>query len=711
MDIIKEIAKETGINTQSIKNTTALLDEGASVPFISRYRKEVTGNLSETEVRDIFEKYEFFKELEARKKFILETIEKQEKLTPELEEKIKLCVDKNELEDLYLPFKPKRRTKAQIARELGFEELALKILAQELKEGDKKKIVLAYKNEEKGIVEYDDIIKQTLYIVAEEINHSSELRKILREFYLNHAIIASSLKDAEIDTKGVYRDYYEYEEALKSIPSHRLLALNRGEKEGVLKREIKIDEEKIINIISKEIIKNQNTIFFEELKDAIELAYFAYLHPSLSTEVLNHYTSVAESVAIDVFEKNLSSLLLTAPAVNHTIMGIDPGLRTGSKIAIIDKTGKYITNTLIRTLTEKEREEAEKTILELIDKYNITLIAIGNGKGSKDVAKIVRTIMKKYDKRELYMTIVNESGASIYSASKEAVKEFPDLDVTVRGAISIARRTHDPLAEFVKIDPKSLGVGQYQHDVNQKELKRRLDAVVSTVVNNVGVDINSASIPLLSYVSGITTKTAKEIVAYRDEHGSFNERKELLKVKGIGPKAFEQCAGFLRIRNGKNILDNTAIHPEKYEIIENICKENNIELNDLIENPQLLSILKNEKYIKMLGEYTLNDIIEELKKPGRDIRKEFEPLPYSEIETIDDIAEGMILDGIITNITNFGLFVDLGIGISGLCHISEAGNEYIKDLNQKFSVSERKKFRVLSVDRERNRIALSLKNI
>jgi len=709
MKISTLIAEELKLQEKKIQRTMTLLDEGNTVPFISRYRKEATGNLTETEVTAVAEKYSFYRELLARKEYILQTIEKQGKLTEELQRRIGSCFNKNELEDLYLPYKPKRRTKAQMAREMGFEPLAEIILAQRCEEQSADEIILSFANEEKGVIERDEILEQALFIVAETVTHHPEVRKKLRAFYIDSALITSGVKDEAADEKGVYMDYYDYNEPLKEIKSHRLLALNRGEKEGILKIEVAVDEDLCMALIRKEIVSREESPFFAILLEGMELAYFGYLHPSMATECRSHYTALAEDVAIDVFERNLNDLLLGSPAFGHTIMGIDPGLRTGSKIAVIDERGKYLGHEVIHTLGEGALERAYAVLKRVKEKYDVTLAAVGNGKGSKEIAALIRRLMKEYagGKKTLHMAIVNESGASIYSASPLAVKEFPGLDVTIRGAVSIARRIHDPLAEFVKIDPKSLGVGQYQHDVDQKELKSRLDRVVSRAVNSVGVDVNTASVPLLSYVAGISETNAKEIVNQRDLKGGFVSRDELTQVKGIGDKTFEQCAGFLRIRNGKNVLDNTAIHPERYAVVEKICDEAGLNIEELSRNPQELDRVDKERYKDEVGAYTLEDILEELKKPGRDVREAFEPVPYNDmVESIDDLSEGMVLPGIITNMTNFGLFVDLGIGISGLCHISQAADRFIKDLSEHFRVGDRHSFQVLSVDRERERVGL-----
>lgn len=714
LNIVQEIAKVTELPQHKVAGTVELLKEGCTIPFISRYRKEVTGNLSETEVRAVSEQFDFFTELEERKVYILDVIEKQGKLTDELKLTIENCRDKNELEDLYLPYKPKRRTKAQIARELGFEPLALMILAQETMSGVRDEIILQFNNDEKEIITADAIMQQALFIVAEEINHHVEARKDLRELYIRNAVLETVRKEGTEDEKAIFRDYYDYREPLRLIKSHRLLAANRGERENILSVAVTIDAESVLAVLKKHIVKNTKHIFAADLTDGIELAYNGYLHPSLSNEVRSHYTAIAEAEAIDVFEKNLYSLLMASPAAGRTIMGIDPGLRTGSKVVIIDATGKYITDTVVGTLSERDIVNAEKALEKLIMEYGVSLVAVGNGKGSKEVGGIIRAIIGRLhaEGREVYMSIVNESGASIYSASPFAVAEFPDLDVTVRGAISIARRLQDPLSEFVKIDPKSLGVGQYQHDVDQKELKRRLDMVVMSAVNSVGVDINTASIPLLSYVSGISEKIAAEIVKFREQKGGVSARDELMSIKGLGAKTFEQCAGFLRVRNGKNPLDNTAIHPERYPVVEKMCKDAKMNVGVVLQDTSLLATIDAKKYADEVGHYTINDIIEELKRPGRDVRSEFVPAPYSdEITDIKDVTVGMMLDGVVTNITKFGLFIDLGIGISGLCHISQCSNKFISDLSTVFAVGDRKKFKVIEVDTQRERIALSLKDV
>ncbi len=710
MVITNLISNETGIEKSKVKNTCELLDKGNTIPFISRYRKEATGNLKETQIRKIADKLKYYKELQKRKEYILETIDEQGKLTEELEKKIKNCYKKNELEDLYLPYKSKKRTKAEVAKEKGFEPLAKIIINQKTIDKDKYQIVNKYKNEGEGIVEVEDILEQTRYILASYITDNHKVRKNLRKLYDKTGVLATSKKNTEKDKKGIYQDYYDYKEKIDSIKSHRLLAINRAENEKIIKVDLKVDEDEALKLIKQEIVKNEKHIFHEDLIEAIELAYFGYLDPSLENEIRNKYTEEAEATAIDVFEKNLESLLLSAPASNKNIIGVDPGLRTGSKAAIIDKRGKYLDHFVIDSMNDDKIPKNIDIFLNKIKQYNINIIAVGNGKGSKDIVQIVKKI-KKTSKKGPAMVIVNESGASIYSASDIAVKEFPDLDVTIRGAISIARRVHDPLSEFVKIDPKSLGIGQYQHDVNQTELQRRLNMVVSSVVNRVGVDINTASKYLLSYVSGISDTLAERIIEYRDKNNGIENLKELKNIKGIGPKTFIQCSGFIRIRNGENIFDNTGIHPEKYNIVEKMLKENNIEKSEITEGNKVINEINFSDYIQNLGRYTVEDIKKELKKPGRDIRENFEPVPYSEkIEDIDDLQEGMILAGTINNITNFGMFIDLGIGVNGLCHISKTLDRYVEDLAVHFSVGEWYYFEVINVDKNRERISLKLDN-
>ena len=706
LDIVKQISRELSIKSIKIKNTVKLLKKGNTIPFISRYRKEKTGNLDEVTIRTISNKLAYYEELKERKKYILKTIKEQDELTEELEEKIKKCLDKTELEDLYLPYKPKKKTKAGQAIKMGFEPLAKKIYEQNVFKGNKKNIILKFKNEKKKIIKLPEIIKQAKYIVVSYIKDDSVIRKKLRDYFERNSILKTEKKNVDEDKKKVYKDYYNYKEKIDKIKSHRLLAINRAENEDVISMELIVNESEALNLIKNEIIKNDKHLFNDELNEAIEMAYYGYLAPSISNEIINKFTEKAESIAIDVFEKNLESLLMGSPASDKNILGIDPGLRTGSKLAVIDKNGNYIAHEVVDVL--KSQETSFSILENIIDRYNIELIALGNGKGSKEISNLIKKLTKKFN---INKVLVNESGASIYSASPIAVEEFPELDVTIRGAISIARRVHDPLAELVKIDPKSLGIGQYQHDVNQTKLKDRLNYVVSSVVNKVGVDINSASRALLSYVSGISEKKAQNIIEYKKSNNGIKSREELLKIDGIGPKTYEQCAGFLRIRNGKNILDNTAIHPENYSKIKEIIKKNDFDLNDIVKDKNLINKLNNKKYESSLGKYTLNDIIEELKKPGRDIRDKFEPIPYSEeIETIKDVKKEMELVGTITNITNFGMFIDLGIGTNGLCHISNTLDKYVDDLNDHFKIGEWFYFKVIDVDYTRERISLSLIN-
>jgi len=706
LDIVEQISRELSIKSIKINNTVKLLKKGNTIPFISRYRKEKTGNLDEVKIRTISNKLAYYEELEERKKYILKTIKEQEELTKELEEKIKKCLDKTELEDLYLPYKPKKKTKAGQAIKMGFDPLAKKIYEQNVFKGNKKNIILKFKNEKKKIIKLSEIIKQAKYIVVSHIKDDSVIRKKLRDYFKRNSILKTEKKNVDEDKKKVYKDYYNYKEKIDKIKSHRLLAINRAENEDVISMDLIVSESEVLNLIKDEIIKNDKHLFNDELNEAIEMAYYGYLAPSISNEIINKFTEKAESVAIDVFEKNLESLLMGSPASDKNILGIDPGLRTGSKLAVIDKNGNYLAHDIVDVL--KSQETSFSILENIIDKYNIELIALGNGKGSKEISNLIKKLTKKFN---ISKVLVNESGASIYSASPIAVEEFPELDVTIRGAISIARRVHDPLAELVKIDPKSLGIGQYQHDVNQKKLKDRLNYVVTSVVNKVGVDINSASRPLLSYVSGISEKKAQNITEYKKSNNGIKSREELLKIDGVGPKTYEQCAGFLRIRNGKNILDNTAIHPENYSKIKEIIKKKDFDLNDIVKDKSLIDSLNNKKYESTLGKYTLNDIIEELKKPGRDIRDKFEPIPYSEeIETIKDVKKDMKLVGTITNITNFGMFIDLGIGTNGLCHISNTLDKYVDDLNEHFKIGEWFYFKIIDVDYTRERISLSLIN-
>lgn len=704
---LKFIAEKTGKSEVYIKNVVNLLEEGTTVPFIARYRKEVSGSMDEVEIQEIKELFDFIGELNSRKKTILKTIESQGKLSAELKNKIETTYSKNELEDIYLPFKPKKRTKATIAKEKGLEPLAYLILNP----GETEDInILAKKfvSEERKVFSVEEAVEGAGFILAEKFSENSELRSFIRKLFFEKGIWSVGVTKDWKGKRSKYEQYYDYEEPVRKIPSHRILAIRRGEKEGVLKSSIKID--------LKESAKGVYTLFYNEkhprkklldifLKDSLKRLVF----PSIELEVRAELKAKADEEAIRVFSKNLEQLLLFPPAGELTVMGVDPGFRTGCKIVVLDRTGKIMEHTTIYPTKPHEKiEEAKEIVLNLYDRYKMEAIAIGNGTASRETTDFFKSIFKE---KGVIVSVVNESGASVYSASKIAREEFPEYDVTVRGAISIGRRFQDPLAELVKIEPKSIGVGQYQHDVNQSLLKKKLDETVVSVVNRVGVDLNTASYHLLKYVSGIGNSLAKNIVKHRDEHGRFEVREDLLKVKGMGEKAYKLSVGFLRIRKGENILDSTGIHPETYFIVEQMAESLGVKVDDLIGNKNLIEKIKPELFIT--GEFglpTIIDIIKELKEPGRDPRKEFELFDFDEsVKEFEDVEEGMILRGVITNITNFGAFVDIGVHQDGLIHISELSHDFVKNPEDIVSVGEKVTVKVLSVDKELKRISLSLK--
>lgn len=706
--IIENIIKDLKLSKPAVKNTVDLLVDGATIPFIARYRKEKTGGLNEIEIRNITLKFNYYTELEDRKKVVLKIIKEQDKLTKELEGKIIDCTDKQDLEDLYLPFKLKKATRASKAREQGLEPLANIIWEQKNTNQSIDDISIKFTNQEKGIETKGQALKGALDIIAEKISETSFIVKFIRDYITTKGIIVSSAKKDWKDKKTKFEMYYNFSEVLKRSAPHRVLAIRRGEKEGVLSWKIKIDDEKIIEYIKSKIIKTKDSIYVELLKNAVEDAYKRLIFKSLQVEVFNNRIKQAEADSIKVFSKNLNKLLLAPPVPEKTIMGIDPGFRTGCKVIVVDINGDFKENsTIYPTFSKDKVKEAEEIILKLINKYNVDIISIGNGTASRETTAFINDILIK-NNLKILVEVVSEAGASVYSASEVAIKEFPSLDVTVRGAISIARRLQDPLSELVKIDPKAIGVGQYQHDVNQKELKKTLDFVVASCVNYVGVDLNTASCELLSYVSGVGSKLAKNIVEYKANNGRFASRKELLKVPKLGKKVFEQAAGFLRIRTSKNPLDNTSIHPESYYIANNMASDLNIKIDELIGNTKLLLSIDTEKYITgQVGKLTLTDIISELIKPGLDPREEFISLQFdSNINTLDDLIPSLELKGKVTNVTNFGAFVDIGVHQDGLIHLSQLSDNYVKDPNEIVSVGDIVKVKVLSVDKELKRISL-----
>ncbi len=713
MNLIEtKIAEELNLKPFQVENAVKLIDEGNTIPFIARYRKEQTGELSDVELRELFDKLTYLRNLEKRKEEVIRLIDEQGKLDDELKSKIETAVTMTEVEDLYRPYKQKKRTRATIAKEKGLEPLAV-ILFEQKEKKDLKEIANNFINAEKDVETVDDAIAGAMDIVSEMISDVAEYRKDIRKIIYRDGIIVTK---AAKDEKSVYEMYYDYEEAVKRIPSHRILAINRGEKEEFLKVKIDGTDDKIIEYLEKRILIKDGSF-----KDAMELviadSYKRLIKPSVENEVRNELSEVAEEKAIKVFGQNAKKLLLQAPLKNLTVMGFDPAYRTGCKIAVIDDTGKLLdTTTVYPTEPQNDVEGAKKKLLELINKYNINMIAIGNGTASRESEMFVADMIKDV-KHDIHYAIVSEAGASVYSASKLATEEYPDINVSLRGAISIARRLQDPLAELVKIDPKSIGVGQYQHDVNQNKLDESLTGVVEDAVNSVGVDLNTATPSLLKYVSGISKTVANNIVKYRDEKGKLKNRKELLKVSKLGPAAYTQCAGFLRITDGENPLDNTSVHPESYETAEKILEQIGFKVQDLkdksAEIRANLNTVNAEKLATELniGVPTVKDIIKELQKPGRDPRDEMpKPVLRSDVLKIEDLKEGMILTGTVRNVIDFGAFVDIGVKNDGLVHISEMSDKYIKNPMDVVSVGDIVKVRVIKIDLEKKKVGLSMKD-
>jgi len=711
--IISNIAKDLELNVLPVKNTVELFEDGATIPFIARYRKEKTRGLDETVIRSISEKLEYYNELEKRKETILKTIEGQDKLTAGLKQKILGCTDKNMLEDMYLPFKPKKSTRATIAKEKGLGPLADLIYLQQNITGTKESIVSKYIDPKKGVLTYEDALAGALDIVAQMISDDEFIRNLVRNNVSKRGRISSKAKKDWIGKQSKFQDYYDFSELIQRSPSHRMLAIRRGSAEDILTWNIEVDEEHIIGLIESNVIKRNDFLFNNELEIAVKNSFKRLIFPSIEKEVFNLKMEEAEKEAIKVFSKNLGNLLLSPPAGARIIMGIDPGFRSGCKVAVIDQKGDFKKYYAIYPHEpQNKKDEAERILLELIKQYKVELISIGNGTASKETDIFARDVIKKHNIK-VRSVVVSEAGASVYSASENAIREFPDMDVTVRGAISIARRLQDPLAELVKIDPKSIGVGQYQHDIDQKELKRHLDMTVESCVNYVGVELNTASVELLSYVSGIGKAIAENIVLYRSEHGSFKSRKELNKVSKLGPRTFEQCAGFLRIRGSSNPLDNSAIHPETYHIVEKMANDCKVSLDQIIGNEKLISSINIENYVtEKFGIPTLTDILDELKKPSIDPRKEFKSVEFSaKINNLEDLKKEMILEGNVTNVTNFGAFVDIGVHQDGLIHISKLSDSFVKDPNDIVSVGDTVTVKVLDVDVALKRISLQMMNL
>ena len=712
--IINTIAEELKIKRGQVENTIRLIDEGNTIPFIARYRKEVTGGLSDETLREFGERLNYLRNLEQRKEEVVRSIEEQGKMTEELMLAIENGKTLAEVEDLYRPYKQKKRTRATIAKEKGLEPLAEIILTQEEKTPIQ---ILAkeYINEEKGVETEEEAIQGALDIIAEIISDSAEYRKMIKQITYREGII--EVKASKPEEKSSYEMYYDFQEAIAKIPSHRILAINRGEKEDFLKIKINKSEEKILNKIEEDIIKKESP-FQEILKETIVDSFKRLIEPSIDREIRSDLTEKAEEQAIKVFGQNAKQLLLGAPIKNITVMGFDPAYRTGCKIAVIDETGKVLdTATVYPTAPQNDVEGAKKTLISLINKDHVNMISIGNGTASRESEMFVADMIKECDHEVLY-TIVSEAGASVYSASKLATEEYPDINVSIRGAISIARRLQDPLAELVKIDPKSIGVGQYQHDVNQKRLEESLTGVVEDSVNKVGVDVNTATASLLSYISGLNKTISKNIVKYRDENGKLKNRKELLKVPKLGKVAFEQCAGFLRIIDGENPLEETAVHPESYEIAETLLGKVNYSKEDLRDKEKRneikaklakLNISEMAKELQ-IGEMTLTDIIEELSRPGRDPREDMpKPILRTDVMKFEDLREGQILTGTVRNVIDFGAFVDIGVKHDGLVHISEMSEKYVKRPSDIVSIGDIVKVKVIGIDTERQKVKLSMK--
>ena len=708
------IAEELNIKVQQVENTIKLIDEGNTIPFIARYRKEVTGGLSDEVLRTFGERLNYLRNLEKRKEEVTNSIEEQGKLTEEIVKDLENTITLAEVEDIYRPYKQKKKTRATVAKAKGLEPLAEIILAQE-ETKNIQEIAAEYISEEKEVKTVEEAIQGALDIIAEMISDNPEYRKLIKQIVYSKGIIKTTATKPE--EKSAYEMYYDYSENVNKIPSHRILAINRGEKEEFLKVKIEKEEDKILEKIEKDIIKGENQ-FTHYLKDTIQDSFKRLIEPSIDREIRSDLTEKAEEQAIKVFGKNAKQLLLGAPIKGITVMGFDPAYRTGCKIAIIDETGKVLDiTTVYPTEPQNDVEGAEKELVRLINKDHVDMIAIGNGTASRESEMFVSEMIKKCDHEVLY-TIVSEAGASVYSASKLATEEYPDINVSIRGAISIARRLQDPLAEFVKIDPKSIGVGQYQHDVNQKKLEESLAGVVEDSVNKVGVDVNTATPSLLSYVSGINKTIAKNIVKYRDENGKLKTRKELLKVPKLGKVAFEQCAGFIRIPDGTNPLENTAVHPESYDIAEELLKTLGYGTEDLKDKDKLVELRKKLGSINLtetakalnVGEMTLKDIIDELSKPGRDPREDMpKPILRQDVLKFEDLKEGMILTGTVRNVIDFGAFVDIGVKHDGLVHISEMSEKFVKNPSDIVSVGDIVKVKVIGIDNERQKVKLSMK--
>jgi uncharacterized protein len=707
-EILLHLAQALNLPLKGVLAVIELLDDDGTVPFIARYRKEATGNLDEVQIRAVEERLAYFRDLVERRATIVASIAEQGKLTDELKARIEATLDKSELEDLYLPYKPKRRTKATIAREKGLEPLATYLYAQAPAEEPLASLAAAAVSEERGVATVEEALECARHIVAEWINEDAALRKALRLLLFEEGIVISRKATDAVDEQEKFKMYYEYKEPVKTIPSHRMLAIRRGEGESVLYFLIEVEPERVTALLRRHVLRRQGD-WTPQLELAMEDAWKRLLNSSVQAEIRLELKRRSDTEAIQVFRDNLYHLLLAPPAGPLAVLGIDPGLRTGCKAAVVDETGKLLAHDVLYLHTSKHANaEAAKKLEALLRSHQIRAVAIGNGTASRETDAFVRDFLKDQGMENIFSVTVSEAGASVYSASDIARQEFPDLDLTVRGAISIARRLQDPLSELVKVDPKSIGVGQYQHDVDQRQLAESLESVVESCVNRVGVDLNTSSWTLLRHVAGITERAALNIVSYRNDKGSFRSRMQVLDVPGIGPKTFEQAAGFLRIRNGDNPLDITSVHPESYPVVEKIAQSLHTSVEQIIQQPHLLDGVDRGQL--SAGTYTLDDILAELRKPGRDPRDRFvAPSFHEEVRTLTDVQPGMVLEGVVTNVTKFGAFVDIGVHQDGLVHISELSSRFIKDPSEAVKTGQIVKVKVLTVDAKAKRIALSIK--
>ena len=714
MDINQKVTEELGVKRWQVDAAVNLIDEGYTIPFISRYRKEVTGSLNDEQLRKLYERLIYLRNLEEKKEQVLSSIEEQGKLTEELKQQILAAETLVSVEDLYRPYRPKRRTRATIAKEKGLEPLAAVIMLQKSME-PLEKIAEAYISQEKSVVSASEAVAGARDIIAESISDNADYRSWIRKITMNKGKVISTAKDSEAES--VYEMYYEFEEPAEKLAGHRILALNRGEKEKFLTVKVQAPEEEILRYLEKKVIVNENIYTTEVLKETVADSYNRLIAPAIEREIRSELTERAENGAIEVFGKNLHQLLMQPPIAGKVVLGWDPAFRTGCKLAVVDETGKVIGTTVIyptAPTTPKKIQASKDLLKKIIPKYHISLISLGNGTASRESEEFIVELLKEIPEKVQYV-IVNEAGASVYSASKLASEEFPKFDVGQRSAASIARRLQDPLAELVKIDPKAIGVGQYQHDMNQKKLGESLNGEVEDCVNKVGVDLNTASAPLLAYISGISSAIAKNIVAYREENGKFADRRELLKVPKLGPKAYEQCAGFMRIQGGKNPLDATAVHRESYEAAEKLLKKQGYKAEDITNHKLTGLSLAIRDYKKLaeeleIGEITLRDIVKELEKPARDPRDEMpKPILRTDVLEMKDLKEGMVLKGTVRNVIDFGAFVDIGVHQDGLVHISQMSEKFIKHPLEAVSVGDIVEVKVISVDVAKKRIALTMK--